>query len=150
MSGTTNIPAACVIFRKDDKFLFVLRSQTGFMDGKYTLPAGHVEDNESFKMAAVREAYEETGLVIRPDQLKHVHTQHTHNHDTPDRIHMFFEADDWIGTPKNMEPTIHGEIRWFKADDLPYGQIMDLVAEGLRQIAAGEPYGEYGWNVQEH
>jgi 8-oxo-dGTP pyrophosphatase MutT (NUDIX family) len=40
------------------------RANTGFKDGWYTLPAGHVKPGERFAEAAVREAREETGVSI--------------------------------------------------------------------------------------
>lgn len=145
MSGTTNIPAVCVLIRKDDKLLFVKRAHTGYQDGKYTVPAGHVEDGESFRQAGIREVLEEVGLTIDPAQLRHVHTQHTYRADGPVRIHMFFEADAWSGVPKNMEPHVHSEMAWLPISDLPYDDIMDMVADGIRRGLAGEVYGEFGW-----
>jgi 8-oxo-dGTP pyrophosphatase MutT (NUDIX family) len=37
------------------------RQNSGFMDGSYSLVSGHVEANESFKQAMIREAHEEAG-----------------------------------------------------------------------------------------
>jgi ADP-ribose pyrophosphatase YjhB (NUDIX family) len=57
MRGTTNVPSCYVLVRDGDKILFVLREHTGFMDGKYSLPAGHVEEGERFTQAAARAAF---------------------------------------------------------------------------------------------
>ena len=37
--------------------------------------AGHIDAGESFEDAGVREAFEEIGLLLRPNQLKHIGTK---------------------------------------------------------------------------
>ena len=37
------IPASYAVLIKDNKVLLVRRFNTGYEDGKYSLPAGHVE-----------------------------------------------------------------------------------------------------------
>lgn len=59
MKGTTNIPDVMAIIRREGKILFVLRQNTGYADGTFCLPGGHVEPGESFSTAAMREALEE-------------------------------------------------------------------------------------------
>lgn len=66
MRGTTHIPEVSVLIRKGDKILFVLRTNTGWMDGFYALPGGHLEADENFTNAGVREAHEEVGITIGP------------------------------------------------------------------------------------
>ena len=141
MRGTTNIPAVCVLIRKNNKLLMFRREHTDFQDGKYCVPAGHVEPGETFREAAVRETLEEVGLQLRPDDLRHLHTQHTKGLDT--RIHLFFEATSWAGEPQNMEPHKHGPLTWLPIDNLPFDEIMPLVAGGLQAIARGDSYAEF-------
>ena len=40
------------------------RYQTGWHDGEYSVPAGHVEAGETVTQAALREAREEVGLEL--------------------------------------------------------------------------------------
>lgn len=147
MSGTINIPAVCVLLRKGDKLLFVSRTNTGYQDGTYCLPSGHVEYGESFRQAAAREVAEEVNINIAPSQLRHVYTQQSNQGADNIRIHVYFEVDNWRGEPKNMEPDKHGEIAWLPTDNLPLGQIIDFEASALHAIAANEQYGETGWNI---
>jgi 8-oxo-dGTP pyrophosphatase MutT (NUDIX family) len=67
-NATVATPYAAVylIFRKDNRFAFVLRANTGWMNGHYALPAGRVERGESFLQAAVREANEEVAWWCNP------------------------------------------------------------------------------------
>lgn len=145
MRGTTNIPAVCVLLRRDDKLLFLKQSNTGFQDGMYCLPAGHVEDGESFRQAAAREALEEVNAYIKPEDLRFVHVQQSHQGDNGIRIHVFFEANSWKGELQNMEPDKHAGMQWLPADDLPYEQIMPLIARGLQNIQHNKAYDEWGW-----
>lgn len=145
MNGRSNVPSAYIIFRKDDKVLFLLRSNTGYMDGCYGLPAGHVEDMESFLQAAAREAHEEVGVVVAPDQLKHIHTLHRVATDgTHIRVDVFFEAESWDGEFQNAEPDKHSEIAWLDPSNLPKNT-MDYQIHAFDQVAKGKTYSEFGW-----
>jgi 8-oxo-dGTP diphosphatase len=143
--STTNIPSIYVILRQDNKIAFLLRTNTGYKDGTYTLPAGHVEDNESYRTAAAREAMEEVGVKIIPGDLEHKYTLQRTEVDNGDvRVDIFFEANKWDGTPSNAEPEKHGELAWFDADNLPLDKIMDYQSDTLSAIARGETYSERG------
>ncbi len=68
--------AVHVLLIRDTTILLARRYNTGYADGQWSLPAGHVESGESVTAAAVREAREETGVVIRPADLDVVHVMH--------------------------------------------------------------------------
>lgn len=142
--GTTNIPAVVVIVRRDDKILFVRRANTGYQDGKLCIPGGHLEADESFTEAAVREVKEETDLDIEASQLRFVHVQQTFD-GIDVRVHVFFELDSWRGEPVNAEPEVHSEMLWLSVSDLPYGDMMPLVAAGLKAVVGGVVYDELRW-----
>src|SRR5689334_15682904 len=110
---TSNAPAVYMLVRQDNKLLFVHRTNTGYMDDTYSLPAGRVEPGERFLTGAVREAAEEVGVTVRPEDAKHVLTQH--RFETPELIwvDVFFAAQTWTGEPRNAEPEHHDEIAWF-------------------------------------
>jgi 8-oxo-dGTP pyrophosphatase MutT (NUDIX family) len=95
-------------------------------------------------MAAAREALEETGVRIKLDDLKHVHTMHRHHGDHI-RVDVFFEAEVWQGEPVNNEPDVHSELAWFDANNLPYADIIDWQAAAIKHIINNEPYSEIGW-----
>ena len=50
--------------RTGERILLLERANTGFMDGRHTLPGGHLQAGESFVMAARREVLEETGVEL--------------------------------------------------------------------------------------
>ena len=142
-----NYPACYVIIRREDKVLFVLRENTGYLDGNYCLPAGRVEENETCLQGACREAEEEVGIVLDPEHLRHVHTQHRYTATSNNKswIDVFFDVEEWSGEPTNTEPDKHSKIEWLPIDDLP-DNIMDYQRHALLEIAKNQPYSEFGWN----
>ncbi len=68
---TPKVGAEAAVFDADGRILLVRRSD----DGRWCLPCGWVEPNESPAEAAVRETREETGLDVRPLQLVDVFTR---------------------------------------------------------------------------
>lgn len=142
--------ASYVILRRDDgKLAFVLRKNTGWMDGFYGLPAGKVEKFETFLQGAVREAKEEVGVDVAPENLRHVLTVHR---DSPDDtvdldmswVDIFFEATQWQGEPYNAEPDMHSSIDWLDPADLPEN-VTPSIKHALDCIVAGETYAEFEW-----
>ena len=59
------IPAGVhVLLERDGRVLLMRRAGTGFFDGLYSLPGGHVEEGESLRTTAVREMREELGIEL--------------------------------------------------------------------------------------
>lgn len=142
--------AVYVILKRDDgKVVFVKRSNTGWMDGRYGLPAGKVEKLETFLQAAVREAKEEVGVGLDPTDLKHVLTVHR---DSPDDevdgdmtwVDVFFEAAKWQGEPYNAEPHMHSEIAWLDPRNLPE-TVIPIMMDTFGFLNDGLTYGEVEW-----
>ncbi len=125
--------------------LFLLRQNTGLMDGTYHLPAGHLEAGESVVQAAIREAKEEVGVTIDPEHLEFVHVMHSPV--TGGRTSFFFRARQWTGIPVNRELHKCGELRWFSLDELPEAMI-SYCRVALGHIAAGDPFSACGWDAQ--
>lgn len=123
---------ACVdvhlILRRADEVLLGERRNTGFGDGCWHLPSGHVEDGEPATLAVVRETAEETGIVVDPASVRLVHLMHWHSDES--RVALFFEAATWTGEPTNPEPHKCAGWQWFPLSTLPE-QMIGYAAEAL-------------------
>lgn len=111
--------AAVFVIVKDDedRVLLQRRAGTGFMDGYYDFPSGHVDMGESFTEAAVRELAEETGLHAGEKDLSVLHINHNYL-DSP-YINVVFVARKWEGTPQIMEADKCNDQQFFAVDMLP-------------------------------
>jgi 8-oxo-dGTP diphosphatase len=56
--------------------LFGQRQNTGYADGTWQLPSGHLEAGESVAAALIREAREEIGVTIDEQEVKFAHVMH--------------------------------------------------------------------------
>lgn len=142
--GTLNVPAVYVLLRKKGKILFLLREHTGFMDGTYCLPSGHVEEGESFTTAAIRETEEEVGVIVSKEKMRLVYTMHRQAANDI-RVDLFFETETWTGEPVNKEPDKHGHLVWLTPEEMATKPIMDYQAAVLQAVIQGDVYSEWGW-----
>ena len=132
-----------LILKTSDGILLGKRQNTGFEDGNWALPAGHVEDNESAKIALCREIKEEIGITLSPENLTLAHVSHRRSAER-DNIDLFMTCDQWEGTVKNCEPHKCSELRFFSLEALPentVGYIREVVEAAFKQ----ELYSEKGW-----
>ncbi len=137
--------ASFVILKRGNKVAFVLRKNTGWMDGRYGLPSGKVELNEPGLVAAKRELKEEAGVNTNIENLRFVHVCHRKSADNSLWwIDLLFETDNWQGEPHNAEPEKSEELKWLDIDNLPEN-VVPAVRHYLEEIKAGRMYSEYGW-----
>ncbi|MBP6945252.1 NUDIX domain-containing protein [Patescibacteria group bacterium] len=137
------ISAVYLILQKDGCILLSRRVNTGYCDGMYGLPSGHVEEGESLISAMVREAKEEIGLDVRREDLQYAYCVSRLAADGH-RIDHIFTLDTWEGEPINQEPEKCDDLAWFAIDSLP-DTIIPYVRRIIESIAKGERYGEEGW-----
>lgn len=137
-------PAVYGILRDGNKVLFARRANTGYMDGRLSLPAGHFDGGETARAVAAREMLEEIGVIIDHDDLNLALVMHRRV-DDHERIDFFFEVTKWQNTVTNNEPHKCSELAWFHIDKCP-PDVIPEVAFALRQIQNGEVYAEYNFN----
>lgn len=134
-------PAVYLILIRDNKVLLLRRFNTGWRNGDYTLPAGHVDGRESIRTALSREAAEEVGVTVQPAALKFAHVMH--QYDNHEYVDFYFVATAWDGEPTNLEPEKCDDVRWFSLEDLPEN-IIPNVRQALDAYAKKSYYSEYG------
>src|SRR3989338_5936786 len=99
------VPASYLILRKGKEILFMRRKGSGYYDGWYSVPAGHVEAGELPVDALLRETKEELGITLDKNDARLVHTMYRTKHDeTGDRADLFFKVAKWAGEITNAEP----------------------------------------------
>ncbi len=139
----TIIPAVYIIFRDGNKVFLLRRFQTGWRDGEYTFPSGHLDGKESLKQAAVREVQEEVGVSVEPKDLKLVHvTHHIADEGDHERMDFYFEVGSYDGTLKNNEPHKCDDVGWFDLDNLPE-KIIPTMRESLPGILQEQNYTDF-------
>ena len=101
--------------------------------------AGHVDPGESVHEAAVREAAEEAGIVVDPNDLVPLTVLHRFERGGPDveqRIDVFFSTTRWRGVPTVREADKAAAMGWFPIDELPEPVVpherlvLDTMADG--------------------
>ena len=93
------------------KILLAKRKNTGYKDGEYEIPGGHLEENEDLYEAMIREAREELGILLQREDIK----------------------------PKIMEEEKCEELKWVDINDLPENT-MEKVKKIIGHIREGELY----------
>ncbi len=135
--------AAYLVLEKDGKILFHKRKNSGYYDGCYSLVAGHLDGAETAKQAIIREAQEEAGIIVAPNDLKVAHVSHRFN---PNReyIDIYLTASKWEGEIKNIEPHKCDGLDWFPSNQLPEN-IVPEVKDVLDQISQNNFYSDVGF-----
>ncbi|QDX93072.1 NUDIX domain-containing protein [Brevibacillus laterosporus] len=110
-----------IFLREDDKILLLRRYQTGYEDGNYSVVAGHLDGGEQVIEATIREAREEAGIELSPEQITITGIMHRFSMD--ERIDFFVTATEWLGEIYNAEPHKCDELAWFSIHDLPQNTI---------------------------
>lgn len=137
------IPSVYLILMKNNKILLSRRCNTGFHDGKYSFPAGHLERNETMAQAMIRETKEEIGINLKSEDLRLVHVMHRKELNE-ERINFFFTTQRWYGKPKIMEPHKCDDLRWFEIDKLPVN-IIPYIKQVINCVRNKIFYSEIGW-----
>jgi mutator protein MutT len=135
---------AMLILVRDGQVLLAQRQGTGYADGCWNLPSGHLEEGETIDQAVIREAREEIGLTLHPADLRFVHMCHFRNPEGQARMGAFFEVTSWEGEPYNAEPHKCARIAWFPLDELP-PNTYPYTAAGVREYVRGIRYAAVGW-----
>ncbi len=137
------ISAVHLFLVRDGKILLLRRYNTGYEDGNYSVPAGHIDGNERATKAMMREAVEETGIDINEDQVRMIHVMHRKSDE--ERIDFFFKATQWQGEPKIMEKDKCDDLKWFSFSQLPKNTI-PYVKAAIENYKNRILFSEFGWN----
>lgn len=143
MSNTrfTFLSAVHGLFFDGEKVLLSERKNTGYMDGYFSLPAGHVDGGETIASALRREVKEEIGVMLTdiPDPT---HVMHRIISSTEERIDFFFIITSWSGDIINAEPDKCAQLIWVNKSNLPE-KMVPYIRKAIEEIAAGNSFSEF-------
>jgi 8-oxo-dGTP diphosphatase len=143
MTARFRLVSAVHLFLLDEgRILLLRRFQTGYEDGKYSVIAGHLEGDETVAGAAIREAREEVGLELAPDDVQVVGVMHRRSND--ERIDWFVTCTRWTGAPHNAEPDKCDGLRWYDPGALP-DNVIPYVRRAIENYLAGRWYDSFGF-----
>jgi 8-oxo-dGTP diphosphatase len=127
--------AVLIVVLKGNKVLLHKRKNTGWMDGWYDLPSGHVDSGESILEAAVREVYEEVGIKISTRNLELFHVSQANTDKS--YTYFIFKTEAWEGQPHLKEPDMAEELDFYPLDSLPE-KIPPYTHAGLENIESAK------------
>ena len=130
------IIAHTFIFDDSGRVLLLRRANTGFLDGYYTLPGGHVDKGEAVADAAAREVAEEVGIeVLEIDPVIVMPYR--------DGVDFLFEAKRWQGDANIGEPDSCDDLVWAVTEELP-DPTAPFVEKALELRRCGVWYHQFG------
>ncbi len=108
-----------------------------------TFPGGHVEKEESFVQAVIREVYEETGLTIAEPRLCGVKQFQTEEEER--YIVFLFKTDQFSGT---LVSSKEGEMKWIDRGSLDQLTLVEDFTE-LLKVFDSESLNEFKYERQQ-
>ncbi|MET8006268.1 NUDIX hydrolase [Nonomuraea glycinis] len=135
-----------VILERAGEVLLCLRQGTGYRDGWFCLPSGHLDDGETVIECAIREAREEVGVSITPASLRPAAVLHHLSPEGKPRVGFFFATSRWDGEAVNAEPGKCAKIEWVPVT-LPPDNTVPYTVAGLEHYQHGPFVGVHGWRA---
>ncbi len=134
--------AVHAFFMKNNTVLLLKRANSGYMDGFWSVPAGHVDGGETIWEAMQREILEEIGIAVSKAPTP-AHVMHRIiASEESERIDYFFKITDWSGEPENCEDEKCDGLEWYSSSDLPE-KMVPYVKFGLEKVLDGVIFSEF-------
>ena len=108
------------------QILMLKRAGTGYCDGYFDLPGGHLEANEDIFDGMIREAKEEIGITIKREDMEILHIYHRYK---GGMLKFVFKTDKYNGIPINNEIDKCEKIEWIDFEYLPENIVPSIKIE---------------------
>ena len=126
-----------LVWDESAQLLLLRRANTGFMDGRYTLPGGHRQAGETTTAAAVRECREEAGIDVDPQRLLPIAALPYEG-----GVNFIFETTTWAGVATIAEPDQCDDLVFAPAHRLPT-PVAPFIQPALRCRLSGTWFREF-------
>jgi ADP-ribose pyrophosphatase YjhB (NUDIX family) len=127
------------IIIEDSRVLLVKRAHPP-IQGQWSIPGGVLEVGELVREAAVREAREETGLIVEPGELLGVYDRVLRNEEK--RVQYHYVLIDFLCRRLGgelMAASDAAEVRWFTREELPSLKLAedteDVIRKGFAKLS---------------
>lgn len=127
----------CMIYDNNRKVLVQDRKDPEW--GGITFPGGHVEKEESFTDAVIREVYEETGLTVFHPQLCGI--KQFMQSDGSRYVVLFYKTNKYMGDIVSSE---EGDIYWTRLEELKDKKLADGM-DRMLQVFLEDDISELYW-----
>ena len=131
-----------LFFLRGNQILLSRRLDTGYRDGEYSVPAGHLDGGETVIDAARREAREEVGVDLAAHDILFCSVMHRLEDD--ERVDFFVRVRAWNREPFNNEPEKCDDLRWVDLAALPPNTV-PYVRQAVQNYQRGRVFDEFGW-----
>ena len=131
----TTIEAVFIAILDGNKVVLQRRKNTGWMDGWFDLPSGHVEPGETFSQAAKRELKEETRLGVLEKDLELFHVSQNEVGPNGPYTYLVFRTRKWEGVLTIGDQDKVDEVGFFAVSNLPE-KTVPYVKKALENIAS--------------
>ncbi len=121
------------IIIEDARVLLVKRAHPP-IQGQWSIPGGVLEVGELVREAAVREAREETGLIVEPGELLGVYDRVLRNEEK--RVQYHYVLIDFLCRRVGgelMAASDAAEVRWFTREELPSLKLAEDTEDVIRK-----------------
>jgi 8-oxo-dGTP diphosphatase len=125
----------------NEQRVLLIRRGTAPLLGEWSLPGGVLECGETLREAVVREAQEETGLLVEPGEMLGVYERIIRSNDERVRYHyvlLDFLCRRMGGDLKAGSDA--ADVRWFTRQELPALNLAfdanDVVLKGLARLSS--------------
>ena len=118
MSQRPMVGIGVIIQNSDNQILIGKRK--GSHAPFFSIPGGHLELGESFEEAAIKEVFEETGLIIKnPKVFCVTNNLRTYRNEGKHYVSICLFANDYSGRLTAMEKDKCESWDWFSLDEIP-------------------------------
>lgn len=116
MENSRPIISVDIFVYKNNQILLGKRKDNFTKNSTFAPPGGHLENGETLRNCALREVKEETGLIVKLEDVVTIHENNTYG---KHYVIICFRAK-WIrGKPKVLEPEKCYFWEWYSLSNLP-------------------------------
>ena len=124
-----------------DRWFMLRRANSGYLDGTWTLPGGHVQAGEGVIEAARRECREESGVVVAATDLD-LNAVMPYLAGDQQGVNFIARAVRWEGEPRLAEPARFDDCCWADPLDLPQ-PLAPFIPDLRDMLSSGEWFREF-------